>query len=263
MKVPSPRVMLPNMFTLAATLCGFSVMWLTMNADSPSDYLTAATLIPLACILDGFDGRIARMVHGETKFGMELDSLSDAVTFGVAPAFMLYGWALKPYGFAGLLIAFAFGAASMMRLARFNVQTADPAKGNRYFTGLPAPMGGLGIASVIAMQVVLMDRPAVTAFQRPFLAGYAVLLALLMVSEVPFRTFKDVRLTPRVRLLLVAIVACVVLVSVDTHVMVPLAALHALYLTTGLAGSAIRQTRRRAVAATQRGGVVIDEDDDA
>jgi CDP-diacylglycerol--serine O-phosphatidyltransferase len=265
MKIPSTRVVVPNLFTLAATFCGISVLWLSMGAESPADFYLACTLIPLACILDGFDGRVARMLHGETKFGMELDSLSDAITFGVAPAFVLYAWALKPYGFAGLCVTFVFAAAAMLRLARFNVQSEKPNKGNRYFTGLPAPMGGMGIASIIALQVAVLDRDIATDAERPYLAIYALLLAVLMVSEVPFRTFKDFRLTRANRLLLAAVLASVVIVGLYHGFMVALAIAHMVYLSTGLAGTAVREGRRLLVAGgvgNRNQSVVLDDEDD-
>ena len=237
MKIPSTRVVVPNLFTLGATFCGISALWLAFEAKGADDFYLATTLIPLACFLDGLDGRVARMLNGETKFGMELDSLSDAITFGVAPGFLLYAWALKPYELGGLFVAFVFAAAAMVRLARFNVQTADPARGNRYFTGLPAPMGGMGIAAIIAFQIEVFDRSSALDRERPFLAAYAVLLAVLMVSEVPFRTFKDVRLTGSVKVTVGAILAAVVVVGMWQGFMISLSLVHTVYLVTGLAAA--------------------------
>jgi CDP-diacylglycerol--serine O-phosphatidyltransferase len=237
MKIPSTRVVVPNLFTLGATFCGISALWLAFEAKSADDFYLATTLIPLACFLDGLDGRVARMLNGETKFGMELDSLSDAITFGVAPGFLLYAWALKPYELGGLFVAFVFAAAAMVRLARFNVQTADPARSNRYFTGLPAPMGGMGIAAIIAFQIEVFDRSEALDRERPFLAAYAVLLAVLMVSEVPFRTFKDVRMTGQVKATIGVILAAVVVVGLWQGFMISLSLVHTVYLVTGLAAA--------------------------
>lgn len=237
MKIPSTRVVVPNLFTLGATFCGISALWLAFEAKGADDFYLATTLIPLACFLDGLDGRVARMLNGETKFGMELDSLSDAITFGVAPGFLLYAWALKSYELGGLFVAFVFAAAAMVRLARFNVQTADPARGSRYFTGLPAPMGGMGIASIIALQIEVFDRSEALDAERPLLAAYAVLLAVLMVSEVPFRTFKDVRMTGPVKVTVGAILAAVVVVGMWQGFMISLSLVHSVYLVTGLASA--------------------------
>ena len=224
MKIPSTRVVVPNLFTLGATFCGISALWLAFEAKSADDFYLATTLIPLACFLDGLDGRVARMLNGETKFGMELDSLSDAITFGVAPGFLLYAWALKPYELGGLFVAFAFAAAAMVRLARFNVQAEDPARGNRYFTGLPAPMGGM----------------------------------VLMVSEVPFRTFKDVRMTAGVKVTIGAVLAAVVAVGLWQGFMISLSLVHTVYLVTGL-GAALLGLR---VAAPGSGAVVSDTEEE-
>ncbi len=260
MKIPSTRVVVPNLFTLGATFCGISALWLAFEAKSADDFYLATTLIPLACFLDGLDGRVARMLNGETKFGMELDSLSDAITFGVAPGFLLYAWALKPYELGGLFVAFVFAAAAMVRLARFNVQTADPARGNRYFTGLPAPMGGMGIAAIIAFQIEVFDRSEALDRERPFLAAYAVLLAVLMVSEVPFRTFKDVRMTGQVKATIVVILAAVVVVGLWQGFMISLSLVHTVYLVTGLAAALFAGRG----AADEAGIVATDteEDDD-
>ena len=258
MKSPSTRVVVPNLFTLGATFCGISALWLAFEAKSADDFYLATTLIPLACFLDGLDGRVARMLNGETKFGMELDSLSDAITFGVAPGFLLYAWALKPYELGGLFVAFAFAAAAMVRLARFNVQAEDPARGNRYFTGLPAPMGGMGIAALIAFQIEVFDRGEALDHERPYLAAYAVLLAVLMVSEVPFRTFKDVRMTAGVKVTIGAVLAAVVAVGLWQGFMISLSLVHTVYLVTGL-GAALLGLR---VAAPGSGAVVSDTEEE-
>lgn len=261
MKIPSTRVVVPNLFTLGATFCGISALWLAFEAKGADDFYLATTLIPLACFLDGLDGRVARMLNGETKFGMELDSLSDAITFGVAPGFLLYAWALKPYELGGLFVAFLFAAAAMVRLARFNVQTSDPARGNRYFTGLPAPMGGMGLASIIALQIEVFDRSEALGHERPYLAAYAVLLAVLMVSEVPFRTFKDVRMTGQVKLTLAAVLAAIVVVGIWQGFMISLSLVHTVYLVTGLAAALVGRFRGPAAAGVEA-AAEGDEDED-
>lgn len=259
MKIPSTRVVVPNLFTLGATFCGISALWLAFEAKVADDFYLATTLIPLACVLDGLDGRVARMLQGETKFGMELDSLSDAITFGVAPGFLLYAWALKSFELGGLFVAFLFAAAAMVRLARFNVQTADPTKGNRYFTGLPAPMGGMGLASIIALQIEVFDRSEALPGERAWLAGYAVLLALLMVSEVPFRTFKDVRMSGPVKATLAGVLAAIVVVGIWQGFMISLSIVHTIYLVTGLGAALVAKVRGPSEA--HQTSVEADEDE--
>ena len=146
--IPSPRYILPNLFTLSATFCGFAAIWLGAEAESGEQFYAAAALIAFAVFLDGFDGRVARMVNAETKIGVQLDSLSDFLTFGVAPAVLAYAWGLEAFGVGGLLIAFLFAAGAMLRLARFNVE-AEEVSGpgpSRYFRGLPAPMAGMTVS---------------------------------------------------------------------------------------------------------------------
>jgi CDP-diacylglycerol--serine O-phosphatidyltransferase len=173
---------------------------------------------------------------------------------------LLYAWALKPYELGGLFVAFVFAAAAMVRLARFNVQTADPARGNRYFTGLPAPMGGMGIAAIIAFQIEVFDRGEALEHERPFLAAYAVLLAVLMVSEVPFRTFKDVRMTGRVKATLGAALAAVVVVGLWQGFMISLSLVHTVYLVTGLVAALF--VRRGTAAPAGMVGIDTEEDDE-
>lgn len=262
MKIPSTRVVVPNLFTLGATFCGISALWLAFEAKVADDFYLATTLIPLACVLDGLDGRVARMLQGETKFGMELDSLSDAITFGVAPGFLLYAWALKSFELGGLFVAFLFAAAAMVRLARFNVQTADPTKGNRYFTGLPAPMGGMGLASIIAFQIEVFDRSEALPAEQPWLAAYAVLLAALMVSEVPFRTFKDVRMTRQVKATLGGVLAAIIVVGVWQGFMISLSIVHSVYLVTGLGAAVFAKIRGERAASTPSGETLELEDEE-
>ena len=147
--LPPAKYVIPNLVTLSASLCGFVSLWMASQATSAAEFYTAASLIAFAVFLDGFDGRVARMLNAQTKMGGQLDSFSDFLTFGVSPAVLIYAWGLRPLGFAGLLIAFLFAASVMVRLARFNVEAETKGGASRFFTGLPSPMGGLAVAALV------------------------------------------------------------------------------------------------------------------
>ena len=150
-RIPPARFILPNLFTLAAFFCGFALIWKAGEAEEARHFYLAATLIPLAALFDGFDGRVARLVQGSSKFGVQYDSLSDLVAFGVGPAILMYYWALHELGTVGLVISFLFAAAAMTRLARFNVTAEEEGGCSRYFEGLPSPFAGLTIGALIGV----------------------------------------------------------------------------------------------------------------
>ena len=205
---------------------------------------------------------------GRIPLGAQLDSLSDFATFGVAPAFLIYVWALQPLGLAGLLVAFAFAAASMTRLARFNVTSEDANdKGcSRYFQGLPAPMGGIALASIVAVEAGILGRETSAETARAAIVALVLLVALLMVSNVAFRTFKDPRLRdPADLLLFVGAITMTLGVSITVNFMTAVSIGLATYISLTLSISVIRSTRRRVRAARgQHAALSIDEslDDD-
>lgn len=267
--IPPTRYILPNLFTVAATLCGFGIIAISMHAEAGWEFYLASTLIPLACILDGFDGRVARWVHGESEFGVQLDSLSDFATFGVAPAALIYAWALDDLGPVGFAVAFVFAAASMLRLARFNVRAADDNGVSRYFEGLPAPMGGMAVASLVAIEAGVLQRSESATGAAPAIVAFVLLMAGLMVSTVPFRTFKDLRLSPRTSLFLASILSIIVILSIRYDVMLALAVCLFSYIFAGLSGAFVRGPVRRVRSAAQRVGphrrgaaAELDDDED-
>src|SRR6266536_4696863 len=132
---------LPNLFTCSSIFLGFYAMTLCAGDASPAQLNQAALSIFFAIFFDAFDGRVARMTKTQSDFGVELDSLADVISFGAAPALLVYKWALAPLGFLGLFVSFAFAACGALRLARFNVLAARGDKGSSsYFVGLPIPL---------------------------------------------------------------------------------------------------------------------------
>ncbi len=181
--------LIPNMLTIIALCAGLTAVHFGLQGN----WERAIIAIVVAGILDGLDGRIARLLNGSSKFGAELDSLSDFVSFGVAPALLLYYWTLKDLRGLGWVLALVFAVCCALRLARFNtrIDNADlPAWTGKFFTGVPAPAGaGLAITPMIATFQFgpgYVDQPAV--------AGAVVLaVSLLMVSQVPTFSFKRIR----------------------------------------------------------------------
>jgi CDP-diacylglycerol--serine O-phosphatidyltransferase len=190
--------LLPNMVTLASVFCGFSaILILAQDTVGPDATARASILLLFAMLFDLLDGRVARLTRTQSSFGLQLDSLADVISFGVAPALLVYKAALSRYPTAGLLVAFLFVACGVIRLARFNVLATnapgDKTKPGRTTVGLPIPPAAAGVIAL----VVARPKYSTDIAQEPFAQialGLTLLLSLLMVSTVPFRSFKDLKL---------------------------------------------------------------------
>jgi CDP-diacylglycerol---serine O-phosphatidyltransferase len=199
--------LLPNLFTTAALFAGFFAIVQAMNQK----YTLAAISIFIAMVLDGIDGRVARMTHTQSAFGAEYDSLSDMVSFGAAPALVIYEWALRDLGRWGWIASFLYCACAALRLARFNTQLDVADK--RYFTGLPSPSA----AALLAGFVWIMDDYEVIGRNIDWLVwGVTVFAALSMVSNVKFYSFKDLNLRRSVPFwAMLVIVMIFVVITID------------------------------------------------
>ncbi|HVK56994.1 MAG TPA: CDP-diacylglycerol--serine O-phosphatidyltransferase [Burkholderiales bacterium] len=176
---------LPNLFTTGGLFSGFFAIVQGMNGR----FEMAAVAIFLAMVLDGLDGRVARLTHTQSAFGAEYDSLADMVAFGVAPALVMYSWALSGLGKWGWLAAFIYCAGAALRLARFNVQLDVADK--RYFTGLPSPSA----AALLAGLVWVLHEYQISGSDASWYAWTATIFAgLTMVSNVRYYSFKDINL---------------------------------------------------------------------
>jgi CDP-diacylglycerol--serine O-phosphatidyltransferase len=181
--------LLPSLFTVGNMLCGFaSVLHALHNRLE-----IAGWLILLAGVLDGLDGRIARLTRSTSEFGKEYDSLADVVSFGIAPAFLAYQWALEGVGRWGWAAAFLFLVAGSVRLARFNVKASHADR--RFFVGLPIP-GGAGALTLMVLVGLDLDV-AVTRAVAIAASLFVFVVAVLMVSTIPYRSFKDFNLRQR------------------------------------------------------------------
>jgi CDP-diacylglycerol---serine O-phosphatidyltransferase len=181
--------LLPNLFTIAGLFAGFYAIVTAMEGY----YNYAAIAIFVAMIMDFFDGRVARLTNTQSAFGAELDSLSDMVSFGVAPALVIYSWSLEGLGKLGWLAAFIFTAAGALRLARFNTQVLVADK--RYFQGLPIPAAAGVLASMVWLCV---DSEILGDVVSMMTAILAIIIAILMVSNVRYYSFKEIDLKGRV-----------------------------------------------------------------
>jgi CDP-diacylglycerol---serine O-phosphatidyltransferase len=227
--------MLPSLFTTGNLFLGFWSMVKTLDGR----FAEAAPLVGGAVILDMLDGRIARLTNTQTEFGAQLDSLADAVSFGVAPALLAYCWALATFPRAGWPAAFLFLACGVLRLARFNVQrhVVD----GRFFVGLPIPAGAAQIAAI----VFAAPAPPAERWQAVLVLSLVVALAFLMVSTFRYRSFKGVDLRRRRSYISVVGIALLFLL-VAVHPEGSLLALTSLYTVSGPLAWAISALRRRA-----------------
>lgn len=194
MKKPFERgiYLLPNLMTTAALFAGFYAVIAGMQGN----FEQGAIAIFIAMVFDGLDGRIARMTNSSSAFGAEYDSLADMVSFGLAPALLVYQWALQDFGKLGWLAAFIYTAGAALRLARFNTQVGIADK--RYFQGLPSPAA----AALLAGLVWMVEGDQMYEPFMPVLAmGLTIFAGLMMVSNVRFYSFKELNLKGKVSFL--------------------------------------------------------------
>ena len=225
--------LLPSLFTIGNMFCGYACVAYAMRGELE----TAAPFIGIAVVLDMLDGRIARLTGTTSAFGRELDSLADVVSFGMAPALLVFRWGLEPLGRLGWAAGFVFVSAGAIRLARFNIQASTD---KRYFVGMPIPAA----AAV----------PAATVYLYPYgLHDYATALpalalmlvpALLMVSTIRFRSFKTFDLQAR-RSYKILLVVAIVYFAITTHPRWTLLIVAYGYLASAFIGMAMTRFRRR------------------
>lgn len=235
---------LPNLFTVGSIFLGFYALVLCSGEASPVQLYQAALAIFFAMFFDAFDGRVARMTKTQSDFGVQLDSLADVMSFGAAPALLVYKWALAPLGFFGLFVSFAFAACGALRLARFNVLAARGDKGSSaFFVGLPIPLAAGTIVAIVIAHYKQFGE-ATSAADRLPVAAVVILLSFLMVSTVKYRTFKDARVSPRSLLVFGFLAVTGLVVGWVTRASFVLAVYMAAYIAMGLAESLFFHARR-------------------
>ncbi|MBV6389847.1 MAG: hypothetical protein JNIBNLAF_01495 [Nitrosomonas europaea] len=223
--------LLPNLFTTAALFAGFYAIVQAMNGH----YEHSAIAIFVAMVFDGLDGRVARLTHTQSEFGAEYDSLSDMVSFGVAPALIVYEWALRDLGKLGWIAAFIYCACAALRLARFNVTVEVVDK--KYFQGLPSPAAAALIAGmiwvVLGFQVDVADITWL-AWAMTLFAG------LTMVTNIPYYSGKEFNLHKKVSFFVVLLLLLFFFVLIPSH---PPLVLFGVFLTYALSGYGMKSWR--------------------
>lgn len=238
------RMLVPNVITLLAICAGLTAIRLSTEGRME----LAVGAIVFAAVLDGLDGRVARMIKGQSKFGAELDSLADFVNFGVAPGLILYFWQLHDLNNVGWIAAMIFAISGGLRLARFNATMDDPNKpafAANFFTGVPAPAGAITVLLPIYLAFLGMPTPPATLTML-----YTLLIAILMVSRLPVFSGKTVRMRVPPEMVLPVFVAVVffiaLLIGYPWHI---LSACSVLYLASLPAGWKSYRNHERAAAA--------------
>lgn len=241
---------LPNLITLLSMFAGFYSIVASLN----SDYERAAWAIMVASVFDVLDGWVARMTHTATRFGIEIDSLSDVISFGVAPAVLVYTWTLSSFNRIGWLGSFFLVACGALRLARFNVQMGSTEK--KHFTGLPIPASALVIATlVLAYEEMIgildhlkMDRIADMLGKDYWVLALTFLLAGLMVSNITYHSLKEANLKERRPfVVLVAIVIFIALVAYNPALILFIVFIG--YVASGIAETLYRLLKKQKPAA--------------
>lgn len=189
-------VVLPSLFTIANMAFGFFSLIFASNRD----YTMAGWFIIFSIVMDMLDGRIARLVHAESSFGVEMDSLADWISFGIAPSYLMYNFVLKDYGFWGYPVAFLYTLCGALRLVRFNIKSHFGKSSAKHFQGLPIP-GAAGILASFVLSYSLLESEAqirslaIVMRQMPVLYGMVpfimIGLSLLMISSIPYAAFKQ------------------------------------------------------------------------
>lgn len=213
---------LPNALTLCGMFLGFYGIVSAINGK----YLHSAWAIILANIFDGLDGLIARLTRTTTRFGVELDSLSDLVAFGIAPTILIYKWALLDFGRVGFAVAFLFTACGALRLARFNIQLP----GIKSFKGLPIPGAATMIASLVVFCIQIIEY---TPQKNVFFLVLTILLSLLMVSNLKFHGLKEIDFREKKPFWLL-LLFIIVLFFIVVHPPVAIFVLVSIYIISGI-----------------------------
>jgi len=230
---------LPNLFTLAALFGGFYAIVMAVNGR----FDLAAAGVFVAMVLDSLDGRVARMTNTASAFGEQMDSLSDMVSFGAAPALVAYIWALQGLGRWGWIAAFVYCACAALRLARFNVNTGVVDK--RYFQGLPSPAAAALVAGFIWLMTDAGMRPGVSGWLSWEVVtwtmfAFTLFAGLTMVTNVPFYSFKDVQLKKSVPFAVIVLIAlAIAVINID-----PPSVLFGVFVLYGLSGYGVYAWRK-------------------
>ena len=220
------RYLLPNILTIGGVCLGISSIKFSIEGN----YNIAVTLILFAAILDALDGRIARLIKGTSDFGKELDSLTDFVSFGIAPVFLLYFWELNQYGKLGWAITLIYSVCCVLRLARFNLTKLDETQEwkNNFFEGIPSPAGGLLILMPLIYELTDLNFGLDIKNSAPYLT---TIVAILLVSKIPTFALKKISISSKTTVFLLLTIG-IIFISLLFYTLETLLAFGAVYLTS-------------------------------
>lgn len=236
---------LPSLFTLSSIFCGFYAAVICLGDPSSESFYRASLLLVFAMFFDLLDGRVARLTKTQSAFGVQIDSLADVISFGVAPALLVYQWSLASLDTVGIVVAFAYVACGAVRLARFNVLAMGtqgaPKKPGKYIVGLPIPgAAGALVSLVVANHAVGGSIQT----QTGIVVAVMVTLSFFMVSTIKFRSFKDLKLNFRTMAMITIALGSSAALAVLYHPSFALVALLTCYLAMGVAETLFNLSRR-------------------
>ncbi len=227
---------IPNLITSASLFGGFYAIVAALDGN----FYYAGVAILISCLLDGMDGKIARITNTSSRFGMEYDSLADLVAFGVAPAILIFTWALRPFGRFGWLAAFVYLVCGALRLARYNIQIETIE--SKSFNGLPTPAAASLVATTVLLFTYYGGGGGTTKHITILL--FTFLLAYLMVSNVKYHSFKEVDLSRRRPfMVLVGIILLLIIIVQEPHIMLFLLTLG--YIMSGPYMALMKKRKRK------------------
>ena len=243
---------LPNAFTVSSIFCGFFSIIRSTSGEGPEAFYQAGIALFFAALFDAFDGRVARLTRTQSDFGVQIDSLADVISFGVAPAVLIHQWAFasfEDFKMLGLVVSFAFCACGAIRLARFNVLAARGLGSSKYFTGLPIPGAAMVVVSLVLAQSKWIHE---SVEARASVAALVVVLSYLMVSRVRFRTFKDFRPSVKTAPILVGVLFALALAVVVVKAEMTLVLAVGGYILLGLVEEIVFFRKRQDAEAAER-----------
>jgi len=256
---------LPNLFTLSSVFCGFFALTLCSGDATVEQLYQAALAISFGFFFDAFDGRVARLTKTQSALGLQLDSLSDLVTFGAAPAMLVYKWGLTDFGLWGVFVAYLFLASGALRLARFNILASQESSATpgKYMVGLPIPAAAAVLVSLVVVHYKVGGNQVYT---QGGIAALVIVLSYLMISRVRFRSFKDLRPTRKTLAVLFLIAVSSIIITMKLRASFIFIFLMSAYLALGLTEEiflyASQQRRRRREAKLASGQKLEPEDEE-
>ena len=249
MRLRKAIFVLPSMITFSSVLASFYAIILSFDKDEKGIYL-ASVLIFYAIIFDGLDGRVARMTKTQSDFGMQLDSLADAISFGIAPAIIVYRWGLQDLNEIGMIVTFIYVVAGISRLAKFNVMAINGTANKNYFSGMPIPLGAGLIVGIVMSYYQVKGLTSIPKGENPLvwqiiLSAIVLLISYLMVSNIPFKNFKHVKLDKKIVATILTIIAVLLFSLVKGKPAFTLLSLTMIYVVANLMAGLVKFRYRK------------------